>query len=122
MFHPAAATWLKPLLERYERLRAEAMRNPENRYLFVAPRRTRYNVPAKFYTRSTLQCATERVLGAACQPKVLRKTVALMMAEEHGGAILERLGWEGQQAYEYTQAIRREVPLPAVRRKRRAKS
>ncbi len=110
-FHHSAAQWLKPLLERFMQQRAEVVRNAANRYVFVSPERANHDVPTFAYPRFVLQRVTERILGTACQPQLLRKTIAVMLADRAGGAILQQFGWDGQQAYQYTQPIRREVPL-----------
>jgi len=102
-----AASWLKPLLERFERQREQMVSNPRNRYLLVAPNKTRHNTPVGhvFIWRMVRQ-ASVQALGVACNPNTLRKTAAVMFADRAGAGILRWMGWDDQQAFAYTWAAR----------------
>jgi hypothetical protein len=113
-FLPRAEPWLKPLLQRFEDERRATLRNQTNRYLLVAPGRSRHNTPVgKVFVWQVIRRASLRVLGATCSPNTLRKTVAVMFADRAGAGILRWMGWDEQQAFAYTWAERETVhPQP----------
>lgn len=101
-FPPVAAAWLKPLLERFEHQRQQRLSNPNNRYLLVAPGRTRHDKPICYeYLRRILQRASLCVIGADCTPKTLRITAGVMYTDRAGRGILEWMGWGEKQAFFY---------------------
>ena len=101
----AARPWLAPLLERYDRQRADHLRQRRNDYLFATP--LRHNIPiSRSWINSIVTQATQRILGGACNPNTLRKTCALQFSERGGGAILCELGWDSMQAFVYMWAPR----------------
>jgi hypothetical protein len=53
--------------------------------------------------------ASLRVLGGACNPNTLRKTVGIMFADRAGAGILRWMGWGEQQAFAYAWADREVV-------------
>jgi hypothetical protein len=112
-FPPAIASWLLPLLQRYQTYRSHVLVHPRNCYLFVGPQ-LRRNLPVSHhYIRAVVRRATERVLGAACTPVTLRKTAGILLADSAGAGMLEWMGWEAQQAFIYTWAARKAVhPKP----------
>lgn len=112
-FPAAIASWLMPLLQRYQTDRSRVLVHPRNRYLFVGTR-LRRNLPVSpQYIRSVVRRATERVLGAACNPVTLRKTAGILLADSQGAGMLEWMGWQAQQAFIYTWAARKVVhPQP----------
>jgi hypothetical protein len=106
-FPVKAASWLKPLLERFERQRQQRVRNQKNRYLLISPGTARHNTPVgKVYVWEIVRNASLRVLGAACNPNTLRKTAGVMFADRAGAGILHWMGWDDQQAFAYTWAAR----------------
>jgi hypothetical protein len=106
-FPTKAAPWLKPLLERFEQQREQISRNPRNRYLLIAPNKARHNFPVgHVFIWKLVQQASLRVLGAACNPAMLRKTAGVMFADRAGAGILRWMGWDDQQAFAYTWAAR----------------
>jgi len=106
-FPAKAAPWLKPLLERFERQREQTVGNPRNRYLLIAPNKARHNTPVgHVFIWEIVRIASTRVLGAACNPAMLRKTAAVMFADRVGAGILRWMGWDDQQAFAYTWAAR----------------
>lgn len=102
-FPAIAASWLKPLLNRFEHQRQQRLQNPSNRYLLVAPNRSRHDreVSDEFVLRKVRR-ASLRAIGAVCTPKVLRITAAVMYADRAGGGVLERMGWGDRIAFFYT--------------------
>lgn len=111
-FPARAASWLKPLLERYEQQRQQVLRNPNNRYLLVAPGKAKHNTPvSKVFVWKTIRCASFRVLGAACNPSTLRKTAGVLFTDHAGPGILRWMGWDDQQAFAYVWAAR-EIVYP----------
>jgi integrase len=112
-FPAAIASWLMPLLQRYQTHRSDVLVHPRNRYLFVGPH-LRRNLPVgPHYIRAVVRRATERVLGAACNPATLRKTAGILLTDSAGAGMLEWMGWEAQQAFIYTWAARKVVhPKP----------
>ena len=109
-FPPKAAIWLKPLLERFESWRQQSVRDPSNRYLLVAPSKARHNTPVgNVFVWEIVQRASLRVLGAACNPNTLRKTVGVMFADSAGAGVLRWMGWGEQQAFAYTWAARKTI-------------
>lgn len=106
-FPAKASPWLKPLLERFEHQRQQLVRNLRNRYLLFAPNKTRHNTPVgKVFVWEIVRNASLRALGAACNPKTLRKTAGVMFADRAGAGILHWMGWDEQQAFAYTWAAR----------------
>jgi hypothetical protein len=109
-FHPSAASWLQNLLGRYENQRRQIVQNPANEYLFVSSRSARYDVPVcHVFLWKVIRRASLRVLGGACSPNILRKTVGIMFADRAGAGILHWMGWDDQQAFAYTWAERQMV-------------
>jgi hypothetical protein len=87
-FPAKAAPWLTPLLERFERQREQMVSNPKNRYLLVAPNKARHNSPVgHVFVWKIVREASLRVLGAACNPTMLRKTAGVMFADRAGGTL-----------------------------------
>ncbi len=106
-FPAKAAPWLKPLLERFERQREQLVSNRRNRYLLIAPNKARHNTPVgHVFVWELVRNASTRVLGAACNPTMLRKTAGVMFADRAGAGILRWMGWDDQQAFAYTWATR----------------
>jgi len=106
-FPQAAASWLKHLLERFERQRQLAAKNPKNRYVFIAPNKARHNTPVSgFYVRKLVQNGSLRAVGAPCNPNILRKTAGVLFADRAGAGVLRWMGWDEQQAFTYAWATR----------------
>ena len=106
-FPATAAPWLKPLLERFEQQREQIGSNPRNRYLLIAPNKARHNTPVgHVFVWKIVREASLRVLGAACNPTMLRKTAGVMFADRAGAGVLRWMGWDEQQAFAYTWAAR----------------
>jgi hypothetical protein len=111
-FPPSAAPWLRDLLDRYERRRRQLACNPANEYLFVSAQSGRRNMPVSHeFFRNTVCQATLRMLGRACNPNTLRKSVGIMFADRAGAGILRWMGWNDRQAFAYAWADREEVHL-----------
>jgi len=109
-FPPGTAGWLCHLLDRCERQRREIVRKPANDFLFVSSASARRNMPVgNIFFWEIVQRASLRVLGAACNPNTLRKTVGVMFADKAGAGILRWMGWDDQQAFAYTWAGRETV-------------
>jgi hypothetical protein len=53
--------------------------------------------------------ASLRVLGGACNPNTLRKTVGIMFADRAGAGVLRWMGWGDVQAFAYAWANREMV-------------
>jgi hypothetical protein len=102
-FPPDIAPWLKPLLERFEGQRKQVVGNAQNRYLiFNSLSRTPRNTPVSTpYIEMIVRRVTEKVLGATCNAKTLRKTAAVMFARRANGAGLRFMGWKHRQAFAY---------------------
>lgn len=113
-FLPRAEPWLKPLLQRFEDQRRATLKNLTNRYLLVAPGRSRHDTSVgNVFVWQVVRQASVRVLGATCTPNTLRKTVGVMFADRAGAGILRWMGWDDQQAFAYTWAERETVhPQP----------
>jgi hypothetical protein len=113
-FPTKAVPWLKPLLTRFERQRQQMAGDSKNRHLFVTPKLVRHNtVVSHFFIWKVVQQTSLRVLGAACNPNVLRKTAGVMFADRAGAGVLHWMGWDDQQAFAYTWAPREVVqPRP----------
>jgi hypothetical protein len=106
-FPAQAAPWLKPLLMRFERQRQQTAERSKNRYLLTIPSTARHNTPvSQFLIWKTVSRASLRVLGAACNPNVLRKTAGVMFADRAGAGVLRWMGWNDDQAFEYAWAAR----------------
>jgi hypothetical protein len=106
-FPAKAASWLKPLLERFERKREQMVSNERNRFLLVAPNKARHNIPVgHVFVWKIVREASLRVLGAACNPTMLRKTAGVMFADRAGAGVLRWMGWDEQQAFAYAWAAR----------------
>jgi hypothetical protein len=94
-----AASWLRPLLERYFEKRRN---NVGSEYLLVGPcHRTRNNRPVTHRTISRLvHKASQRVLNAMISPRDLRNTAAAIRANKskRRGAILTKLGYSSERA------------------------
>ena len=92
-FPVKAAPWLKPLLERFEHQREQISGNPRNRYLFIAPNRARHVTPVGHVSIwKIVRQATQRVLGGACNPTMLRKNSGSHVCRPCGG---RRLALDG---------------------------
>ena len=102
-FPPVAASWLKPLLERFEYQRQQRLRNPSNEYLITAPGQTRHAkaVSSAFILR-VVQRASQRAIKAICTPKLLRITAAVMYTDQAGAGVLNWMGWGILQAFFYS--------------------
>jgi hypothetical protein len=106
-FPAQAASWLKPLLKRFEQQRQQEVKNPKNRYLLITNHTVHHDTcVGNVFVWKTIQNASSRVLGAACNPNTLRKTAAVMFADRAGAGILRWMGWDEQQAFAYTWAAR----------------
>lgn len=109
-FPNSAASWLKPLLSRFESQRLLMAPDPSNRYLLISPLTRRRNTPVGHFCAWDIICrASTRVLSATCNPATLRKTAGVMLADRAGADILRWMGWEDQQAFAYAWAPREEV-------------
>ena len=109
-FPVKAASWLKPLLLRFERQRQRMVGDAKNHHLFVTPKLARHNtVVSHVLIWKMVQQASLRVLGAACNPNALRKTAGVMFADRAGAGVLHWMGWDDQQAFAYTWASREVV-------------
>jgi hypothetical protein len=98
-FPATAAPWLKPLLERFEQQREQMSSNPRNRYLLIAPNKARHNTPVSHvFVWKIVREASLRVLGAACNPTMLRKTAGVMFADRAGAGVLRWMGWDGMSS------------------------
>jgi hypothetical protein len=107
---PSAASWLRDLLDRYAQQRREIVRNPANEYLFVSSASARRDLPVgQVFMWNTVRRASLRVLGSACNPNTLRKTVGILFADRAGAGVLCWMGWGDQQAFTYTWADRETV-------------
>ena len=106
-FPAKAAPWLKPLLKRFEHQREQRVSNPRNRYLLIAPNKSRHNAPVgHVFVWKIVRQASLRVLGAACNPTMLRKTAGVMFTDRAGAGVLRWMGWDDQQAFAYSWATR----------------
>ncbi len=111
-FPPEAASWLKPLLERFEQQRKLIVKETNNPYLLVAPGKAHRKIPVSDeFVRLLVQRASQHILGAACTARLLRQTAAVMLADTISAGILPWLGWEEKQAFAYAWAPR-EMVLP----------
>jgi integrase len=111
-FPASAATWLKPLLQRYERWRIETLDNPSSKFLLVAPGRARHDNPVcREFVRRVVKRASSRAGVGECNPKRLRATSATFYADS-GVGILTALGWSPSQGFKFTWNERREVVHP----------
>lgn len=111
-FPPEAETWLRPLLARFARRRADAVGGSNNLYLFVSSQSARHNRPASSeHIRRLVTRATERVLGAAANASTLKRTAGVIFTDAcpRRGAVLTRLGWGVLRANNYTYMRRRVV-------------
>jgi hypothetical protein len=107
-FPTEAASWLQPLLERFEHQRQQVVKNDTNSYLLFSLWTAHHNNPLGVkYVLRFVRRASIRILDKTCTPKVLRKTVGVLFADRAGAGILRFLGWKGQQAFRYTWAQRR---------------
>jgi len=111
-FPECAASWLKPLLMRFEQQRKLRLKNVQNGYLFLSSSSAHYRrtVSRQFLTKVVRQ-ASQRVVGTSCTPGMLRKTVGVLFADAAGAGILRWMGWEDEQAFRYSWA-QREVVQP----------
>ncbi len=109
-FPAKAAPWLKPLLNRFERQRQLMASNPKNRYLFInSYTRHRTTPVGHYHIWNIIRRASGQVLGASCNPNMLRKTAGVMFADRAGADILRWMGWEDRQAFAYAWVPREEV-------------
>jgi len=80
-FPTEAAPWLQPLLDRFEQWRLQVVKNTKNCYLLFSPQTVHHNIPVgEKYILRFVQRASTRILGKSCTPKILRKTVGIMIA------------------------------------------
>ena len=106
----SAASWLRGLLDRYEHQRRQIVRNPVNEYLFVSAASARRDMPVgNAFIWNAVRRASRRVLGGACNPNTLRKSVGIMFADRAGAGVLRWMGWGNQQAFAYAWADRQMV-------------
>lgn len=111
-FPTKAASWLKPLLNRFEDQRSSRASNPQNRYVFVTSHTKHRNMPVgSHYIWDIVRSASDTVLGAFCNPNTLKKTAAVMFADRVGAGILRWMGWEDRQAFSYAWEPREELQL-----------
>ena len=111
-FPPEAASWLKPLLEQFERQRQGIVKETNNPYLLVAPGKAHRKTPVSDeFVRQLVQRASLHILGGACTARLLRQTAAVILADTISAGILPWLGWEEKQAFAYVWAPR-EIVLP----------
>lgn len=111
-FPPEAASWLGPLLERFEQQRQGIVKETSNPYLFVAPGRAHHNTPvSQAFILNLVKRASLHLLGAACTARLLRQTAAVMLADTISAGILPWLGWDEVQAFAYAWAPR-EIVFP----------
>lgn len=61
------------------------------------------------YPFQIVQRASLKVLGAACNPSTLRKTTGVMFTDHAGGGILRWMGWQDNQAFNYSWTQRKVV-------------
>jgi len=109
-FPDEAAPWLRPLLERYEHLRQRVVKNANNRYLLFSPVTAPHNIPVGItYVQKLVRRASMRVLAKACAPNILRKTAGILFADRAGAGVLRFMGWDSQQAFQYTSAARKMI-------------
>jgi hypothetical protein len=91
------------LLDRYERQRAGMLKNRFNSYLLISAVTCRKVHPvSNYFLWNLIQITTKEALGYSCNANTLRKTVAVILADEGGGGILLKFGWHHQQATQYT--------------------
>jgi len=116
-FPDSAATWLKPLLQRYERWRLETLGNLNNKYLLVAPGRARHDNPVcrEFVRRVVKRGSTSAGVGE-CNPKRVRATAATLYTDSGVIGVLTKLGWGAQQGFRFTWSESREVVYPRSRK------
>ncbi len=101
-FPASAGSWLRPLLERYERHRQQLVSNQRNRYLFITSRTAHRNVPvAHTFIQKKVRDASTRLLSAVCNPNMLRKTAGVLFADRAGAGVLRWMGWDDKQAFKY---------------------
>lgn len=106
-FPGSAASWLRPLLERFEWQRKEAVQNPANDYLFVSAASARRDMSGgNVFIWNVVRRASLRLLGGSCSPNTLRKSVGILFADRAGAGILRWMGWDDHQAFAYTWADR----------------
>ncbi len=114
-FPEAAASWLKPLLARFEQARQPLLEHSQNTYLLLAHKRAHHCAPvSEWVVTEIVRRASLKVLGSVCSPHILRKTVATLFADQSGPGILHFLGWGQQQAYAYAWVSREIVQPHAV--------
>jgi hypothetical protein len=102
-FHPEVSSRLKPLLDRYERQRERTLINPSNPYLMVSKYTSRLVHPVgTYFLWKLVQITTKEAVGYSCNINTLRKTFAVILADQGGGGVLLKLGWHHLQATHYT--------------------
>jgi len=75
--------------------------------LFITFSTAHRNVPVgHVFIWKTVRDASTRLLGAACNPNMLRKTAGVMFADRAGAGVLRWMGWGEQQAFKYAWAPR----------------
>ncbi|MBW4426974.1 MAG: hypothetical protein KME50_21650 [Nostoc desertorum CM1-VF14] len=111
-FPEIASSWLKPLLERVEAQRQQMLKNYHNRYLILTSKSAHRTTRAsQAFIQQIIYQASLRLLGSHCDCNTLRKTAAVMFADQGGAGILRWLGWEYEQAFAYSWA-QREIVYP----------
>ncbi|HEU5227822.1 MAG TPA: hypothetical protein VFV38_41065 [Ktedonobacteraceae bacterium] len=125
-FPSAAASWLKPLLLRFEHQRQLIAGASRSSYVLLTPAAVRHNtVVGQIFTWKVVKQASQRLLNGACNPNTLRKTAGIMFADRAGAGVLRWMGWEEHQAFAYAYATREMVhprPIDAPEREVQQKS
>lgn len=113
-FVPKVAPRLKPLLIRHEQQRSGMLLNKSNPYLLIsAVTRRRVHPVSEFFLWNLVQITTKAALGRACNVNTLRKTFAVIVTDEGGGALLRRFGWHHCQATQYAFSEQRIIQSPS---------
>jgi hypothetical protein len=119
-FPKEAASWLRPLLERYFEKRRKGR---DSEYLFVGQfHRTRKNRPVnKRYICELVHRASRRILNGTVNPRDLRGTSAAIMAHrsKRRGAILTKLGYKSLRAtrFNYLESFLLEPKTTSTKRR-----
>jgi hypothetical protein len=109
-FRAKDALWLKPLLERVQQYRKEILKGRESRYLLITRETTRNEKPVSRKTVYRLvRRASVIALGAACNPRTLRKTMGIIYTDRNNSSVLTWMGWSNSQTSKYDFALRKEI-------------
>lgn len=112
-FPDSAASWLKPLLQRYEQWRLETLDNPNNTYLLVGVGRARHDNPVSAsLVKHIVKVGSVRAGVGECNPKTLRTTAGVRYADSGVTGVLTWLGWSPDRGFTFTWLERREVVNP----------